>query len=352
MNGLPHEAMRTAVAKLLIQRIGKEWRIKSLKEFDIGNKDAPRICFLGINETTGRLHWIFLSDFYHIGNFSRLTGKLRTKIQKMLRKWQLRNPENKNIVNPEEPIVIPIECALEAIKHIMRVKLILNPSLFLESPLKPQEYTEDSYLPNIYYYKDGKFITRDKKKPDNAYKAALGISMIALDENTPDFSPYAIIDPRSYEPGIWDVLLGIEQTIYLPINDFDSEKAKIKKGILLISFDEGKKWAINSVFGKSIAKLWDSMIEEKKAKSISNLKDLIKFRQYKVENLYENFTKDKIEDIKNKIESKWTEKFQQQSDIKNGIKILLALFETTLRFYHKYICYFDDYVVENAISKT
>lgn len=346
---LPEKALRTAVVELLVKKIGMIWEIESLKKFDIKDKISPRICFLGKNKITNRLHWIFINDYYKIANFKQLGSKeFKEKIQTTLNKWNDENPNDKE--DAINPTIIPIECALATIKDIMRDKLILNPSLFLESPAKPQSYPENSDVPIVYKSKNDSMKTDERNK---IYKGKLGLSMRALVDNEVYFSPYSILDPRSYEPGFWDVLLGIEQTLYLPINVFENKELKIK-GVLVISFNEGEIWANAKKISELIKELWININKETRSKK---LKESFNLKDYEIIKSYKYLTEDKAEKIKDELTQTW-KNLMKEPEIQNGIKILLALFTTSLEFYHKYTFNFDDYIIEqhkknyqSAISK-
>ena len=64
---ISEETLRAAVVELLIRKIGEEWNIEDLKKFDSSESNKtkqPGIYFLGLNEETDKLHWIFINNRY------------------------------------------------------------------------------------------------------------------------------------------------------------------------------------------------------------------------------------------------------------------------------------------------
>ena len=207
MSELSIDSLRYAVSELLIKTIGDKLDIEPIRNFD-KSKSSPRAYFLGLNPITDLLHWIFINDFYKISAFD----KLPTRVQNQL---------EKKVIKVKGQCLINVDNASDQL--IDTSKGIFDPTRFLESPKEPGSYPIDEkgkkQIPKIYVSED---LEMEDEEKISKYNGKLGLTMKAFSEKVSSysavyFSPYAILDPRSCEPGYWDVILGIESAIYLPI---------------------------------------------------------------------------------------------------------------------------------------
>lgn len=227
MGGLSADIARLAVAELFIKKLGEKLEIGPLADFDKDSPASPRVFYLGLNRITDLLHWVFVNKYYKISSFEQLPDRVQKKLRK------IRGRSKRKLVEREDVI--------ELLRQTSEDVFAVDPTRFLESPRDPQSYPTRydertgkhvEELPEIYTLPKGKEEEIGKLEAKKRYQSRLGLSMLAFSEGKAYFSPYAILDPRSCEAGYWDVILGIETTIYLPV-EMDGRPI----GVLTISQD-------------------------------------------------------------------------------------------------------------------
>ncbi len=334
MNGLSTETLRIAVSEFLIKNIGEELGIR--KTFD-KTKSSPRAYFLGKNPITTSLHWMFINDYYKISAFDKLPEDIRNQLKgKVNGKYEIKRDD-----------------AIELLREKSKDVIVVDPTSFLESPSEPQGYpideeTETSILqgasinagirklmPQIYTEESQPAMDIKDQIKDYHKKKRLGLSMNAFHHDKVYFSPYAILDPRSCEPGYWDVLLGIETTIYLPVG----LPGKSPFGVLSISQDIGtakfkkiKKWG-----HKDLTNIHDKIdIDEDSLKIISQ---------------YKYLTEKLAEPHKEVLQKEW-DRIKKKPKIIYGIELLHFLFQTSVKYYNEYTFNLDDNIVRRNLETT
>ncbi len=223
--------------------------------------------------------------------------------------------------------------AIRILRQLKRDVFFLEPLSAMESPIEPE---------------NGK-----------------GLTMIAFDEDEAKYSPFSILDPKSLESGFWDVILGIEETIYLPIKGILIGENKEDIGVLCISWDSPnlndgrvkKNFCYEKI--QNLLNTNDNKIEKVLTKTNKNsLKDLIEFKdepdepdkpdkfQVKTYNNFDFFSVDKIE---GKINNNW-KKLLKDKSFHEGLKLLDILTQNTIKRYKQNLIYFDDMIIDLTIN--
>ena len=176
----------------------------------------------------------------------------------------------------------------------------------------------------------GKCIDNKPNLGENAYAGDDfnddGLSMLAFNLKRPVYSPCAFADKRSWNPGLFDLQLGLQEALYLPI--FDDSNNPF--GILFISIDielsqiEKHPPEINA----------DGLIpSDKRSDSFKNLccKSYAEIEKIELE----------LKDIWEKVTQVVQERFQ----------LLNFLFRSHLEMYMNYVSYFDNFIVDENIKE-
>lgn len=294
-NIISEVTLRNAVIELLINKIGRAFvkenlidqktPINKLQEFDavVDKKKAElRIFFLGLNEKTNKLHWLFLNDYY-------LTVK-RQDILKLL------------------------------IKEMLDV---IDPTNYFEVPKEPIIYQDKE----MAEYE----VKIDDITVDNSYlmKKKVGLAILAFTDNKAMYSPFSVLDPRSYKPRVFDRKLGIESTIYLPIEDPNHNSIF---GVIIISWDYQKN--IDGFFLTP-----DKSRQEMQALVNGTIASKMTFYKHLTEDIAKSVDLDQI----------WQ---HIKAELTTGVEILKALFEMHLNVYMDYLTNFNMYVIEKNIDIT
>ena len=361
MPELPLDTLKLFISDLFIKKIGDIWGIESLSKYNYKKSISPRCFFLWLNKYTNRFHWIFMNDYIKITKLNDKDEYLKNQLE-ILRNQSCKDSGKRPLIDDK----LLSESAKELLKTKNRKKLILDPTLFLEASkdteyYKNQKGDTDIEKPDIIIAPNKKKMTDDRFR--EKYKEGLGLSMLSAKKGEVLYTPFAILDPRSWQPGFWDCLLGIEETIYLPLKNLKSETFE---GVLIISWDvcndNSNELEKNLIF-RSDSK-YDQCREiltklRKKLKSALNggsFKDKIEFyketefRDY-IECLYANLTHDLVEElgIQSIFTSAWS-KIQTYNEINEVLRQFPTLFDNWIESYNNYTFNFDDYVVEKYLS--
>lgn len=291
--------LRKVVIELLINRIGRAFAeskftkgekiFNKLKKFDkvmSGETPEIRIFFLGLNQQTKKLHWLFLNDYY-------LTTK-RGDILKLL---------------------------------LAKIPDIIDPTNYFEVPEEAIPYQEDEI--RKYVVKTSESETDDKYFDNKA----IGLAMQAYKENKAKYSPFSVLDPRSYKPSEFDMQLGMESTIYLPIPD--PEERDKAFGVIVISWNYRKNT-------EGFFKTPDMGIDE-----ISNLSHLLSPDDKWI--LYKHLTEDIAKPVEQALDKLWK---NIKIKLTDGTEILKALFRTHIGKYMDYLTNFNMFMIDENIRIT
>ncbi|RJP72363.1 MAG: hypothetical protein C4539_03585 [Ignavibacteriales bacterium] len=331
-NLLSIESLKKIVINLLLKEIGQKLGIESLKNFDPKNSN-PRCFFFAKNNDTNHFHWILLNKNYKIID-KDIISKVSDKSKELFG-----DPKNDEISE---------ENALKIIRTEAQNSLLYNPTLLSESKLEPQSYSIDSKVTIIAD-------NEDVKKED--YKNNLGLSMCCMKDKIVRFSTYAVLDPRSFEPNFLDIILGFEETIYLPIEGI---------GVFCISWDAPK---IDNLFQRDshnlvfyhdteldkVQKTMDRIILEKLQNLKCNFKDLIKynddnaFNKSEVITRYYNLTQKVSKEFEESLKHLW-DQIIKEDKINEGIELLKHFIKTVLQNYQNYIYNFDNYIIQKNVE--
>ena len=308
MYTLTNDALKTVISELLIKKIGEKWKIGSLIKFK-RTKNTPRCYFFGINKETNNFHWIFINTSFKITDFNNLQAKVKKTIESVTEK-----SENTEVKEEE---------AIRILRRSKRDIYFLEPLLAMESPIEP---------------KNGK-----------------GLTMLAFEKGEVYYSPFSILDPKSSKPDFWDKILGIEETIYLPIKKIQINDNVDDIGVLCISWDTPGLVDKRNIDSNFLYEKVNDLLEKndnlvKKILKENDFDSIKKFinndndsdNPLKITELFSN-------NIRRIINDEWNILLKDPS-IKEGLKLLDLLSQNTIKIYKQNLYYFDDMIIDMTIS--
>jgi len=277
------------------------------------NDTKIRVCFLGYDDVWKRLHWIFLNEKY------KMSSK---KLEEAPNSFKIKVNKEVGRIDKSDK-VIEIDKLYTLLKIFMREKLFIDPTTFLQSP--SYYFDNDKLIKEFPKITKGIEVTTKNGSNQNLIgflkdKKKVGLSMIAFQEAKIKYSPLAILDPRSFFPGYWDIIIGLESTLYIPIPDPNNKKERM--GVLIISWDANEQDFLYKI----------TLVE--------------KDNQVVVSPLYESIAEEgerKEKDLERILNS--------FNDTSWQLKLIKTLFTAHLKIYHECVLNFDDYILDKILGK-
>lgn len=243
----------------------------NLQDFKASN-DQVKVIYFGINPETNRFHFLPLND-----NFKCTDYKIKGK-----------RPAVKSL--GKEDILSEVLSSIPA---------VYDPYMLAEFQREPRE------------------VKKGRKNIE------CGLVMIADKNRAPQFSPFAILDIRSYEAGKFDCKLGCETAFYLPIiRKTPGKRSKQVLGVLLVCYP------CNRTAYPDFPVVVE--LDEKGNVPISSQKK------------YEAYIADNSEKVTRFLSDFWR---TFVNELEEGINILEVLFYNHLLIYKNYVTAFDNFVV-------